>query len=59
MNISWQQIWRQNSNTGILNSVLEVVEETAFPFQKKTRLHLLCEQREADTSYLCLSWQDR
>lgn len=59
MNISWQQIWRKNSNTGTLNSVLKVVEENALPFQKKTSLHLLSEQRGADTSYLCLSQQDR
>lgn len=33
--------------------MLKLVEETAFPLQKKTSLHLLGEQRKANTLYFC------
>lgn len=51
MNISWQQIWRKNSNTDILNSVLKVVEETASHFRRK-QVCISCVSKEKLTLHI-------
>lgn len=51
MNISWQQIWCKNSNTGVLNSVLKVVEETASCFRRK-QVCIYCVSKEKLTFHI-------